>query len=62
MQTYQYSKNDKQEGTKAVILTEAGFSLADKKAYYIQDSTQIVYFSQTSLNIGLKTGLIKLLN
>jgi len=62
MKRFQYSENNKEAGTKAVFLTEAGYSIRGKICLYIDGSEDMVYMSNTTIQIGLKTGLLKSLN
>jgi hypothetical protein len=56
---FQYSQDNKQAGTKAVILTFTGFSLSNKYCFYMNDSSDMVYLSLTSLNSKIASNNLK---
>ena len=62
MKRYQFSENNKKAGTKAVILTDAGFKMNDFHCFYISGSNDLYYMTEQRLKRRIRTGYIKLLN
>jgi hypothetical protein len=59
---FQYSENNKKEGTKAVFLTYTGFTLSNKLAFYIEGSEDMYYLSPTLFHKQVSSGILKPIN